>query len=396
MSFYYPLYVFDASRHKDILPNPVERLEQVEQVIQQLSDSRLGHGIEIGVNPRFIRLGQVLARHFPTDHPDTFWFVSPETELSQPYAFWKVEINDIGRMGELLAVLIPLARKLRLDVFDAALGFYLPALSMPVPRDEGSRFRLTYDPDIVTKGVMLSEDALQNQFIERLRVPLGNQGFKQQEHYFYFIRPTDGGEQSVEGMVIGDSCLLHLDICSNRFADIKNKYLWGKPKDMEDERSIHIFSKILSIYADDLRKMMQPAWEGLGEKASKTTANEEEINWMFEDVLRYGLPLMELIHTVDDVDWLLNSDAPLPIFIRNLKLSNRDWILKVDHACTTIIYARLAGNPKFDVIVHDLEQRVFEGLSKAYESTQNFVKERFYSTLEACRTHLKPIKGEIA
>jgi tetratricopeptide (TPR) repeat protein len=33
MSFYYPLYVFDASRHKDIPPKSVERLEQVEQAI---------------------------------------------------------------------------------------------------------------------------------------------------------------------------------------------------------------------------------------------------------------------------------------------------------------------------------------------------------------------------
>jgi hypothetical protein len=35
---YYPLYVFDGYRHKDILPPPVTRAEEVRELVQQLQN----------------------------------------------------------------------------------------------------------------------------------------------------------------------------------------------------------------------------------------------------------------------------------------------------------------------------------------------------------------------
>jgi hypothetical protein len=50
--------------------------------------------------------------------------------------------------------LIPLAWQLRLDVYDAAKGVYLPTFHTPVPQEAGSRYLLKYYPTVATRDSM--------------------------------------------------------------------------------------------------------------------------------------------------------------------------------------------------------------------------------------------------
>jgi hypothetical protein len=80
----------------------------------------------------------------------------PEEELCAfKGAVWQPEIRDFSRVDDFLKVLVPLAWQLRLDVYDAAKGVYLPVFHTPVPQEAGSRYLLEYYPQVATRDLML-------------------------------------------------------------------------------------------------------------------------------------------------------------------------------------------------------------------------------------------------
>ncbi len=151
----YELYVLDYSRHTDILPAKVENLDMAEQVFSTLSE------LSSGVNPRFQRLAWHLRKRFPGrnglpedasdeeieayhDMEAPIWLVGDAPWMNEyDAALWQPEVR-LEHMVDFLSVLVPLARKLRLDIYDRTRGIYLPATSMAVPEKEGSDFFLFF------------------------------------------------------------------------------------------------------------------------------------------------------------------------------------------------------------------------------------------------------------
>jgi hypothetical protein len=78
----------------------------------------------------------------------------PRTKLATwEGALWRPEIEAddveefVNGMEAFFSVLFPLARRLKLDIYDAMRGVYLPARGLALPPEEGWRYRLDFDPD---------------------------------------------------------------------------------------------------------------------------------------------------------------------------------------------------------------------------------------------------------
>jgi hypothetical protein len=149
----YCLYVFDASRHRDLIPETVQDVEVVRKALDQL------YGREDGPNPRFVRLGEYLGQEsildqFPVYDPRKgeeqkfVWREDPEDVLREwKGAVWQPECNDEESLGHFIGLLLKFSRHLGLDIYDAMVDIYVPANGVPLPREEGSCYRLGFDPD---------------------------------------------------------------------------------------------------------------------------------------------------------------------------------------------------------------------------------------------------------
>jgi hypothetical protein len=149
----YCLYVFDASRHRDLIPETVQDVEVVRKALDQLYDKK------DGPNLRFTRLGEYLGQEsildqFPVYDPRKgeeqkfVWREDPEDVLREwKGAVWQPECNDEESLGRFIGLLLKFSRHLGLDVYDAMVDIYVPANGVPLPREEGSRYRLDFDPD---------------------------------------------------------------------------------------------------------------------------------------------------------------------------------------------------------------------------------------------------------
>jgi hypothetical protein len=97
-------------------------------------------------------------------------------------------------MGDFLKLLFPLARKLHLDIYDAAQNIHIPAQGIAVP-ELANVYRVTYDRDLIERKVFFTKETLADRLIERLSGPLGEQGFSvcRSEDDFRFNRNVEGG-----------------------------------------------------------------------------------------------------------------------------------------------------------------------------------------------------------
>lgn len=394
----YPLYVFDASRHADILPSTVEDVASVARAVSTLRER------EVGLNPRFERLGWHLARHFPSPPEklgadateeeieayldmESFWIGGPPDLQLQRWtdALWTPEILRIDKMPELLSVLLPLARQLRLDVFDEEQGIYLPAMGLPLPEGEGDRYRMSFDRKAYSP-TLFSVESLRAFFVERLTLALAGLGFEYRSRTgddFFFIRNIDGGEQIVRGIFRGRapalSCEISLISCSDRLAAIKRQF--------EGPNLVHPrnYSMVFHVFFRRVRELARPAWNTFPFATSSYTTNEEEVDWMVADLLSFGLPILDKARTVEGVDWLFNSEDGAAVFPNNLH-SPQSGITDYAHEAT--IYARLAANPRFDTIVSDVDRRL-----AGYSET---VVNRYKSLTVLCRDSVQPAGGGVA
>lgn len=130
----------------------------------------------------------------------------PEAELKNwKYALWQPECHDPKRMGDFLKLLFPLARKLHLDIYDAAQNIYIPAQGIAVP-ERANVYRVTYDRDLIERKVFFTKETLADRLIERLSGPLGEQGFsvrRFKDHDFRFNRDVEGGGRKLIVVYLG-------------------------------------------------------------------------------------------------------------------------------------------------------------------------------------------------
>jgi hypothetical protein len=366
----YPLYVFDVRRHSDLgisthLEN--KNLAALEQAVHQLRQR------EDRTNPCFRRLGKVLARRLPEKE---FWRNDPESELSSwTLATWQPTLGDPRRIGELLRVLLPLARRLELQVFDAFQRIYLPgpdhyfmeeitfAPIKPVPVERAEVFQEACDPECAQEQKPFTQAEYSALFEEPLSVALKAYGFAGKPGYteerIEFVRGTNGTEQSIGAhmSVRHLSCRIYLEVKSNRVRNIFKR--WGE--DVPEYRVPFGFGEnILYLPFDDIRVVAQPDWKNKNDYSipSFSILTQEEANWMIEDLLQYGLPLLDRAWTVEDMDWLYNRNPLTARYVRDVGLYITIPRPFFRRARLATIYARLAGNPAFDEIVRDFGQRM--------------------------------------
>ncbi|GHU27725.1 hypothetical protein AGMMS50256_08200 [Betaproteobacteria bacterium] len=383
MSMTFPLYVFDASRHRDILPLPVEDVESVQQAIEQLKD------VEVGENPRFERLGWYLGRQAPAVDQFNYPLKWEERLRSWIHAVWQHNFEEPEEITGFLKILLPLTWGLRLDVYDETTGIYIPAERPPLPYEEGIAFLHEFYPEVRDVKRFPSDEALTDRFHELLSAPLGEHGFVFEDKVpaeVLFSRHIDGNRQEISvsvseksrGVFLADA---YLESKSERLATIHDEYhpfLFG------------------GIYVEDIQKINQPVWNIV--PGIDWATSEIEVEWRVADWLRYGLPVLEQARTVGGMDRLFNDKGGIADFFRNkLSWGTRSFVPQMQDfdvssayktaRCATI-YARLAGNPELDSIVHYIEQ-CFAGWKD--ERKRTLLQEIYAGCVRVCRSQLKPV-----
>jgi hypothetical protein len=350
-------------------------LENLEQLINQL------HQEQDRKNPRFGRLGKVLSRRLPEAG---FWHNDPANELtSYTLSVWQPRIKDSRQIRKLLKVLLPLARNLGLHVFDAFQRICLPCYDgryingyvsapwEPFPLDKGIAFRQEYDPDASKESLQrFTEKAYSKIFEKRLTATLGEYGFNQDldSHMLVFERRSGTDESYLLQRIETDPsvrslrCFTYLEVFSTRLCDILTRWLkkgFGTPKHPNYRPSTH--EEVFRASLWSLRKMAEPDWVEPEmryiSKLEPRIETEEEADWLVEDLLQYGLSLLDGAWTVERVDWLYNQNPETARYFRDAALHDNPKRL-LRNACIATIYARLAGNPDFEDIVRDFGQRI--------------------------------------
>jgi hypothetical protein len=145
---FYPLFVFEA----DTLPSPIDShadaLRLVERLLREEAESR-----DLPANLRFARLGRLLAQKLP-DEAGIFWLHRPDVTLSKCRKIWQPELRETGKIQRLLKILLPLAKELRLGVYDARFRLYVPpeAQKVEIPGQAGKEYRAELDRASVKIG----------------------------------------------------------------------------------------------------------------------------------------------------------------------------------------------------------------------------------------------------
>jgi hypothetical protein len=354
----YPLYVFDVRQHSDLnISGHLEKknLAALEQAVRQL---RLREG---KTNPYFRRLGKVLARRLSENG---FWHTNPENELAfWTLAAWQPKLLAPRRIEELLHVLLPLARRLELHVFDAFQRIYLPGQSRlfaegvrpepdpPIPIERGETFRRIYDPDYLQEQRCFEEIAYSSFFEEPLTAALGEHGFRKEPSFdvskFKFVRSMDSVEQRILISLMDVRCSPYLDMESDRIRHVLER--WGK--NISKYRGVPFVDSVFYIPFDAIRAAMQPDWKN--REFISFVMTQEDADWLIEDLLQHGLPLLDRARTVGGMDWLYNKNPVTARYIRDVGLHVTSPEPFFGRARLATIYARLAGNPAFDEIARD-------------------------------------------
>jgi hypothetical protein len=127
-------------------------------------------------------------------------------------------------------------------------------------------------------------------------------------------------------------------------------------------------------------------------------SNETEVEWRIADWLRYGLPVLEQMRTVGGMDRLFNDKSDIADLFRGEvswktrfflpQMPDSDVSAAHEAARYATIYARLAGNPEFEGIVHYIEQ-CFAGWPD--ERKRTLLQEQYAGCVRVCRTRVQAV-----
>lgn len=354
----YSLYIWDSSR-TSILYWPKD-LSDIGQVVEHLAKE------SPGFNKRFERLAQHLLRRFPLpipkpaagaskeeieaylDQEESVWRSgNPVEEVRQLQgALWMPDI-DPARAAEVLSVLLPMARELYLDVFDDQQGVYFPPFfpGRQVIPPERANVRYALDPGAANPP-KFTKATVRKHFIARLTPALAPHGFEpvlDPNASISFRREIDGGYQLITGLIGGSSpdyrCDLSLESLSRRFYAIR----LAAARPSEPSPNFDFYGSAFLTSVKSIRNWLVPGWQLGGD--SEYARSPEEMDWMVEDLLRLGLPLLEKARTVEGMAWLYTSEDAQTVFPGNFWAGQK---IRSIAAHKVLPYARLAGNLRFE------------------------------------------------
>lgn len=97
-----------------------------------------------------------------------------------------------------------------------------------------------------------------------------------------------------------------------------------------------------------IRAVAEPAWRNEHLHSTEHARTPEEIDWMVEDLLELGLPILEKARTIEGVNWLYTSEEAGKLYPDNLSQCREGRTIAFYEA---ILYARWANDPHFEEIV---------------------------------------------
>lgn len=352
----YTLYIYDCDRcGYDVRHNPDPLTSVLANLEEKLRKEQLGPSVI------FERLAMRLLQSFPFPQESTLWLNLDPLEAVRELqsGLWELGIAD-ERADEFLKALLPLARALLLTVVDPQRGLlvqYQPSYSdsdrLLFPQSALADYH-RLDSNVATD--QFTQASLRQHIIERLTPALAEHGFKREIHKsygFYFWRPFGDYRQSISGNIEGTSP-------DYEFRDVSIGGGGRHP---------------LSIELKKLRMHAQPAWDSEDSRRYRLARNFEWVGWMVDDILAYGLPILDKGRTSEGVDWLYNAPEGLKIFpgnVYNSRPQQRDE--------DAIIVAMQVGNPHFE----DIASRLLE-MSKG---KPEWFSSRVLKKIEFCRTLL--------
>ncbi len=396
MSYSIIIWDNDRAEHKVWFP---KTLSVVGEAIDHLAKETPGP------NVRFERLAQHLLKHFPLppkepgpnasqderdayhDAEESVWCNDPVQEVRELHgALWQPDILN-ALAPQFLSVLIPMARALHLDVLDDTVGIYYPG-----DRDYGKvvpaeRTDVLYalDPSAATP-VKYTKATVRKYLAERMAAALAPHGFtpvKPSVFGFHFERKIEGGRQELFGSVEGSEpdyrTWIHISSRSDRMNEIVTKAYGLTEPDVPNGSRSETFTTDLGV----LRYYMCPAWQNSVSGDTHYCRNTEEMDWMVEDLLRLGLPVLDKARTLEGLNWLYTGEDGDPMCFKSF------WNLTVDernrraYRTQRLVYARLAGNPRFEEMVDYLSQPLDNTMAK--NSPESFRK-----IVDFCRNVLQP------
>ena len=397
----YSIIIWDNDRAENKVWFP-KTLSAVGEAIDRLAKETPGPSV------RFERLAQHLLKHFPLppkepgpnasqeerdayhDAEESVWCNDPVQEVRELQgALWQPDILN-ALAPQFLSVLIPMARALYLDVLDDTVGIYYPAnrnYGTVVPA-ERTDVLYALDPSAATP-VKYTKATVRKYLSERMAEALAPHGFtpvKPSAFGFHFERKIEGGRQelydSVEGSGPDYRTRIYLDSRSDRMQAIQTTVY---AEQIEEHEAKDFRSKTYTTTMGELRYEMYPAWRNAGGGQTEYIRNTEEMDWMVEDLLRLGLPVLDKARTIEGLNWLYTGEEGDPMCIMGVWNQTTHERRRRRYATRKLVYARLAGNPRFEEMVDYLTQPSLD----PYMSKSS--PESFRQIVDYCRNVLQPL-----
>lgn len=354
----YTLYIYDCNRcGGEARYSEMRGKNAIAEVMEDLDVIRACEKRR-GPSVVFERLALRLVQRFPLPQEAALWRdCDPlETVHQLEDGLWTLEIAA-ERAEEFLSVLLPLARFLHLNVLDPQRGllvqyqqFYTDGFVFP-PSALADYQRL--DPEAAT--AQFTKAKLRRRLLDYLTPRLAEHGFQYKTHRSYsinFQRQIDGKEQKICGRIEGSS-----------------------PDDFQGEFEIVGPDLHTGIKLFRLREIAQPNWNNEARRI-EFMRNFEEAEWLAEDLLRYGLPILDKARTVEGVDWLYNSPEAASMFPGNVYHSNPVW-----RHIMAIKAATQVRNPHFE----EIASRLLEKFADNPDSLQAIGNKKL---IDQCRAEL--------
>ncbi len=273
-------HVFDSYELPDTDTRSLTDPQQAWALIERL------YGQPPAPHVRIRRLVSLLARELPDDPPGT----SPEVHVWEDglapvpetveHAACSLGIGA-GGFERVLPRALTLARELLLDVVDDMHGVYVPIRGLPVPQAEGVQYlRALLHPQARRPWADTAalRQALKTGLTELLQ-PMGFGVVAEEGAVLRFERHWAQGLLSITAHISGPEkslqCSLHL----------------------EDRRPADGRSDVarLNTTLEALRQQHEPAWsaERTGRPFIRLAMTSFWVDWMLEDLAKWGLPLLE-------------------------------------------------------------------------------------------------------
>ncbi|MFC7421562.1 hypothetical protein ACFQNF_16995, partial [Iodobacter arcticus] len=274
-----------------------------------------------------------------------------------PCQAWTIQI-DSDQSNAFLRRLLPLARELRLDVFDLETETYYchDMLRSYVIPEEKTAMWYELDP-IAANPVKYAKAKVAKRFAEQLTPALAEHGFmpvreKLDDGFlFYFEREVEGGSQVIRATDSGSAgelkCRVSFEVYSQRVDCIASKFrLWRENLPIIDFQH----TKKVPIYLPGLDTLRNRVY---GKKLNNADCcrSAEEVDWVVEDILILGVFTLDKARTIQGMNWLLSDEGAQSW---NPEDYEHDKSLIFD----LFTYARLASNPRFEQMAKEIQEVV--------------------------------------